>query len=450
MRLTCASYGSLYPACCGLAAADVYCLQDFPEAGYFDVTFRSVKQCEQLLKVFKEKEGEPLFSILSATPLCVLPAQRNRVVTIHMYNPYVPAADVLTFLGRYVQVEGEAKRQVRVTLRADDSGNILHPPSSFAIGGSRGYLTYAGQPKVCRTCGKSGHVAVDCKVTICRNCKQEGRLTKDCREEKSCNLCGEAGHMYKAFTRRGAATYAQMAGGGNTSRGPTKSNEVPRISKGTVSGGTQKEGKVVEEQAADSGEMQQLTQAPARQTEEMEEEGSKEAEQWIIVKNRKRKPLKGPKATKRKGKRHLKDEDTGSSSEGEDGRKKGRHQRKRQSAVGRKEGSTAQEGKDDPSEGMGEGLPLPGENQRVPTGPQLQVTGSSVPVTALLSDGERGDEDPGSDTMTPGRGNDSSVEPDNYLSPGKVQQFAVTTGMHAATPLEQDQKKMDTGNPVNG
>eukprot|EP00061_Rhincodon_typus_P003330 g19821.t1 len=94
------------------------------------------------------------------------------MVTIHMYNPNVPAADVL---GRYVKVESgssdvtdslgiwTSKRQVKVTLRADVDGNVLRPPSSFAIGGSQGYLMYAGQPKVCRHCGRSGNMAAECK-----------------------------------------------------------------------------------------------------------------------------------------------------------------------------------------------------------------------------------------------------------------------------------------------
>eukprot|EP00061_Rhincodon_typus_P000962 g13290.t1 len=85
--------------CCGLIAADIYCLQDFPGGGFFDVTFRSAKLCERLLKVFEEKGGEGPFSVLTATRLFVLPVQRSHVVTVHMYNPHVPAADVLTFLG---------------------------------------------------------------------------------------------------------------------------------------------------------------------------------------------------------------------------------------------------------------------------------------------------------------------------------------------------------------
>eukprot|EP00061_Rhincodon_typus_P011391 g36355.t1 len=158
--------------CCGLQAANIYCLQDFPSGGYFDVTFKSVKQCEHLLKILEEKGGEGPLSIQNAVPLFVQPAQRSRIVTICKCNPRVPAADVLTFLGRYVQVESDSSDMMdsfRIwtskTLKAEAGGNILHPPSSFVIGGSQGYLTYAGQPRVCRTCGRSGHMVAECKVT---------------------------------------------------------------------------------------------------------------------------------------------------------------------------------------------------------------------------------------------------------------------------------------------
>ncbi|XP_078284208.1 histone H3-like [Rhinoraja longicauda] len=40
-----------------------------------------------------------------------------------------------------------SKRQVKVKLRVDGKGSIIRPPSVFAIGGNRGYMTYAGQPR---------------------------------------------------------------------------------------------------------------------------------------------------------------------------------------------------------------------------------------------------------------------------------------------------------------
>eukprot|EP00061_Rhincodon_typus_P012110 g37621.t1 len=78
------------------------------------------------------------------------------MVTIHMYNCCVAVVDKLTFLGRYVQVDSgsndvmgsfgiwTSKWKVKLILRAYADGNIFQPLSSFVIGWSRDYLTYAG------------------------------------------------------------------------------------------------------------------------------------------------------------------------------------------------------------------------------------------------------------------------------------------------------------------
>ncbi|XP_067906164.1 cadherin-related family member 3-like [Heterodontus francisci] len=74
------------------------------------------------------------------------------------------------------------KRQVKVTLKVAANGAIIHPRSSFAIGGSRGFSVYAGQPRVCHTRGKSGHMAANCSTVICKTCKKEDYQTKECKQ----------------------------------------------------------------------------------------------------------------------------------------------------------------------------------------------------------------------------------------------------------------------------
>eukprot|EP00061_Rhincodon_typus_P008935 g32001.t1 len=41
--------------CCSFQATDIFCPQDFPSMGYFDVAFTNVKQCDCLLRVLEEK-----------------------------------------------------------------------------------------------------------------------------------------------------------------------------------------------------------------------------------------------------------------------------------------------------------------------------------------------------------------------------------------------------------
>ncbi|XP_072406761.1 uncharacterized protein [Chiloscyllium punctatum] len=225
--------------------------------------------------------------------------------------------------------------------------------------------------------------------------------------------------MYKTCPRRGGPICAQMAGGGNVSRGPPKTSKVHLDSRETESGGTQKEEQAGVEEAAASGETQQLILALAGQMEEMEEEVIKQAEEWIPVKNRKRKSCQAPKASQQKGKRQLHKGGTASSSEGEDGRKEGHHHQKKRQSI------SSQPGNDGPPEVH----PPPSENQGVPTAPQLQATESCDPLTVPLSDTELDSEDPCLGSMTPERVNDPSEELDSYLSPAKVQQFVLTLGM---------------------
>ncbi|XP_067848307.1 toll-like receptor 8 [Heptranchias perlo] len=131
--------------CCGFKATDIFCLQDFPRSGHFDVTFKTVAGCQKRLQVFDEKGSEGPLAILAAEPLFTLPTQRNRKLIVHMYNPHVPVVDVLTFLARYVNGAENSvditdqfgiwtsKREVTATLRLDDHGNMQHPPPSLQL-----------------------------------------------------------------------------------------------------------------------------------------------------------------------------------------------------------------------------------------------------------------------------------------------------------------------------
>eukprot|EP00061_Rhincodon_typus_P005225 g24480.t1 len=450
--------------CCGFLAADIYCLQDFPGGGFFDVTFRSAKLCERLLKVFEEKGGEGPLSLLTAVPLFVLPVQRSRVVTVHMYNPHVPAADVLTFLGRYVKVEGDcsnimdpfgiwtSKRQVRVTLRTSADGNILHPPSSFAVGRSRGYLSYTGQPKVSHTCGRSGHVVADCKVNLCRNYREEGHLAKDCSKEKNCNLCGEMGHLYRVCPRRGS-TYAQVTSRGNAGQTPLDERKTPGPCKDTDRPSVQ-EGQALQEGLKAGGSALQ-TPLPPENPESMEEAAMGNPGEWTTVRKARRKTRRWALATQPpSGKRHLQGGYKNSSDEGdsEEG-----HPKQRMKVAGEKESSA-------PLPGDG-GCPEAPANMQPPTAgalagppaPKPRATGSSG-----ASGGEPGTACPQPDPQpdvpdsvpapaTPDRDSNPEGGMDGFLSPGSIQQFACTMGMQELTEgLDLGVNGLGEGTAVTG
>ncbi|XP_062908614.1 zinc finger CCHC domain-containing protein 3-like [Mobula hypostoma] len=220
--------------CCGFKVEDLYCVQDL--AGYYDVTFWHAAGWQKSCECFSEKGSEAPLSLLKVQPLFADATQQERTV-IQIFNPYVPVVDVLTFPVRYVERVGKcenvndslgvwtSKRQLRVKLRVDTSGCVIYPPSVFAIGGNRGFLVYAGQPKVYRNCGKAGHMAAQWKAVLCRNCKVEGHLNNDCTEAKSCNLCGQAGHLYRACPKRVGA-YAQAATQQEIQKNPIKKRKT--------------------------------------------------------------------------------------------------------------------------------------------------------------------------------------------------------------------------------
>uniref|UniRef100_W5NLC3 CCHC-type domain-containing protein n=1 Tax=Lepisosteus oculatus TaxID=7918 RepID=W5NLC3_LEPOC len=137
-------------------------------------------------------------------------------VTVHMFNPHVPEADISIFLKRFLDIQGEGKKvldeegiwnfkrryMARFRPSKTSLGGVLHPPATFYIGPNRGYLVYSGQPKTCRKCGQEGHLVVDCVEQLCRRCGQIGHSAVSCREDMVCNLCGGQGHAYRACPRK--------------------------------------------------------------------------------------------------------------------------------------------------------------------------------------------------------------------------------------------------------
>lgn len=270
---------------CKFEPRDIYCLQDFPGNGYFDVTFALPTGWQKFMKDLQEKGNEAPMSLLKVQPLFTLPNQKER-----MFNPHVPVVDVLTFLARYVDGAGNcvdvkdlhgiwtSKRQAKVKLRVDKEGALLHPPSVFAIGGNRGYLSYVGQPRLCRKCNKPGHVVAQCTAVVCKNCKTEGHETKDCQASKNCNLCGEGGHLYRACPKR-ACSYAQATRGAVSST--PRAGETPTT---TAKPPAERGNRDGDSPTTSSPQVPEELQHQAQEGESIEEEGGEE-QNWTMVKH---------------------------------------------------------------------------------------------------------------------------------------------------------------------
>uniref|UniRef100_A0A672M681 CCHC-type domain-containing protein n=1 Tax=Sinocyclocheilus grahami TaxID=75366 RepID=A0A672M681_SINGR len=107
-----------------------------------------------------------------------------RVITLHMYNPYVTDEALMAFLARYAEVL--TPRQFQVLLRTEEKGleGLMHPPAQFNIGADKGYLFYSRQPPFCRSKGVW-------------QCAQLGDTAKECSAPKSCHSCGSLDHLMR-------------------------------------------------------------------------------------------------------------------------------------------------------------------------------------------------------------------------------------------------------------
>lgn len=203
-----------------LVADDLLCLQHNTKDRYFDVTFYNVVKYEAV----RGRAVQLADTVLKSFQMVNLGRSNQRLVTVHVYNPWVPEEAIRRFLFRYVTVllgEREVKdvlglwtgkRQYRVLLADDPVGydGYRHPPATFTIGADRGYLSYAGQPMYCRKCSTYGHIADDCLQRRCRNCDELGHIMADCTKAKKCSLCGSDAHLYRHCTEVGSSYAAAV------------------------------------------------------------------------------------------------------------------------------------------------------------------------------------------------------------------------------------------------
>ncbi|XP_032891928.1 uncharacterized protein LOC116982682 [Amblyraja radiata] len=134
-------------------------------------------------------------------------------------------------------------------------------------------MSYVGQPRLCRKCTKPGDVMAQCTAVVC---KTAGHETKDCQASKNCNLCGEAGHLYRPCPKR-ACTYAHATTGAAAST-PRVGETLPTTAKTPAERGNRDEDSpTTSSPQAPEGDPQHLAQEG-----ELMEEGEQQ-EKWMMV-----------------------------------------------------------------------------------------------------------------------------------------------------------------------
>ncbi|KAL6476333.1 hypothetical protein MHYP_G00148320 [Metynnis hypsauchen] len=154
----------------GLGTQDLVCAQRNNAARFFDVAMSSEDVYQRVLERGVDVSDHPLGRNFDLYPLG---HNGRRMVIVHLFNPFVTAEAIKTFLRR-------------------------------------------GQPAFCRGCLQHGHEVSGCKDLNCKNCLGQGHQARDCKNPRRCKSCGGEGHLAHSCPRR-EATYATVlagAGGG--------------------------------------------------------------------------------------------------------------------------------------------------------------------------------------------------------------------------------------------
>ena len=179
-------------------SSDVSCLQRTSN-GQVVLTFRRAECKEQFLRKSVLKVGNTPYALQDVDrPLTYLqvydaPHELPDLAIIQRLSQY---CDVIHHRrGHFTQPGWEhvhdGVRHYRV--------RIKRPIPSF-LRFDRYYVQfrYVGQPRTCRLCGQTNHLASACHTITCFNCEKSGHLASDCPCPVYCNICKSPTHRARA------------------------------------------------------------------------------------------------------------------------------------------------------------------------------------------------------------------------------------------------------------
>ena len=200
-------------------AADINCIVQLPMRKGFDVSFSAAHKLREFWNRYENAKDQ-----FGAFQVEELTDSSEKVVTVRMFNETVKGVDIKVWLARFCTVKAEPTKhydvdgiwdcswRVRVKQLPDSQGyqGLKQIPSVIMLGENRGYIYYAGQPKLCRKCGEHGHLAEACANIVCGKCREIGHVFDNCPNGRRCNLCGDNTHLYRNCPKS-FANIAKMA-----------------------------------------------------------------------------------------------------------------------------------------------------------------------------------------------------------------------------------------------
>ncbi|KPP56640.1 hypothetical protein Z043_125728 [Scleropages formosus] len=189
----------------GLTTAQVVCIQRNGPQRFVDVTVLADETYQRMVEICKKGKDLGLKQYKTEH----LWWTDRRIITVHVFNPFVPAEAVCAFIQPHVdllpghrEIRGEfgiwnGCRQFQAYLcpKPVAPDGLHHPLAYFTIQNSKAYLFYPQQPPFCRLCQGQGHTAEASKNMKCRNCLETEHFTRDCKGPRRYNICCSEDHL---------------------------------------------------------------------------------------------------------------------------------------------------------------------------------------------------------------------------------------------------------------
>ena len=155
-------------------------------------------------------------------------------------------------------------------------------PCSIHVAGEALSIKYSSQPRSCRRCGGSGHLANDCKQPRCYNCDLPGHRAMECEESVLCGVCFRSNHPlsecpYVMFSANVAPSYAEAATADPTAN-PPRTQRTPEQRDAMRAAAEAAKKKEVEEKKRREKERREKEQQKQKEREE-EEQREKQREE---------------------------------------------------------------------------------------------------------------------------------------------------------------------------